>query len=188
MIKNNLSMIKKEFEVYSYEEAVKAATDLGFSVTRNKTASWKNAGSPIGDAALKNFINDQLAKEKLTNVPGVGFMVVVANGSKDTRERPYTYENVVTDGRMNTERTFEVRRVDNGELVVSLAGEGATKEAAVKAAKEIMADVKTDLDIEVVYRVKDGKSIVGHLKYTPSVNAQKGRYIFLGNELAGFEG
>lgn len=179
-------MIKKEFEVYSYEEAVAAAEAEGYKVTRNKTASWKNAGSPISDKDLKAFTVEQMTKEKLTNVPGVGFIVVVAAGSKDTRERPYTYENVVTDGRMATERTYEVRRVDNGELVVSLAGEGATKDAAVKAAKEIMSDVKTDLDIEVVYRVKDGKNIVGHLKYTPSVNAEKGRYIFLGNEVAQF--
>ncbi len=125
-------------------------------------------------------------KEKLTGVPGVGFIVVVASGSKDTRERPYAYENVVTEGRMATERTFEVRRVDNGELVVSLAGEGATKDAAIKAAKEAMSEVKADMDIEVVYRVKDGKNVIGHLKYVPSVNAEKGRYIFLGNEVATF--
>ena len=179
-------MVKKEFEVYSYEEAVAAVEAEGYKVIRNKTASWKNAGSPVGDAGLKTFANEQLAKEKLTSVPGVGFIVVVANGSKDTRERPYTYENVVTEGRMATERTYEVRRVDNGELVVSLSGEGATKDAAIKAAKEIMADVKADLNIEVVYRVKDGKNVVGRLKYTPSINAQKGRYIFFGNEVAGF--
>lgn len=179
-------MVKKEFEVYSYEEAVAAAEAEGFKVIRNKTNSWKNAGSPIGDAALKTFANEQLAKEKLTAVPGVGFIVVVANGSKDTRERPYSYENVITDGRMETERTYEVRRVDNGELVVSLAGDGATKDAAIKAAKEVMCDVKADMNIEVVYRVKDGKNVVGHLKYVPSINAQKGRYIFFGNEVAGF--
>ena len=179
-------MVKKEFEVYSYEEAVAAAEAEGFKVIRNKTNSWKNAGSPIGDAALKTFANDQLAKEKLVGVPGVGFIVAVANGSKDTRERPYSYENVVTDGRMETERTYEVRRVDNGELVVSLDGDGATKDAAIKAAKEVMSEVKADMKIEVVYRVKDGKNVVGHLKYVPSINAQKGRYIFFGNEVAGF--
>ena len=179
-------MIKKEFEVYSYEEALAAVEAEGYKVTRNKTASWKNAGSPISDKDLKAFTVEQMNKEKLTNVPGVGFLVVVAAGSKDTRERPYTVENVVTDGRMATERTYEVRRVDNGELVLSLAGEGATKEAAVKAAKAAMIDVKADLDVEVVYRVKDGKSVVSHIKYTPSVNAEKGRYIFLGNEIAQF--
>lgn len=109
-------------------------------------------------------------------------MIVIAAGSKDTRERPYTYENVVTEGRMATERTYEVRRADNGELVLSVAGEGATKDAAVKAAKEAMIDVKADMDIEVVYRVKDGKNVVGHLKYVPSINAETGRYIFIGNE------
>jgi len=179
-------MVKHEFEVYSYEEAVAAAEAKGYKVIRNKTASWKNAGSPISDSALKTFTVEQLGKEKLTEVPGVGFIVVVANGSKDTRERPYTYENVVTDGRMATERTYEVRRVDNGELVVSLAGDGATKDAAIKAAKEVMPDVKADMDIEVVYRVKDGKNVVGHLKYAPSINTEKGRYIFLGNEVATF--
>lgn len=179
-------MVKREFEVYSYEEAVAAAEAEGFKVTRNKTASWKNAGSPISDKDLKAFTVEQMNKEKLAGVPGVGFIVVVAAGSKDTRERPYTVENVVTEGRMATERTYEVRRVDNGELVVSLAGEGATKDAAVKAAKEVMSEVKTDLDVEVVYRVKDGKNVVSHIKYTPSINAEKGRYIFLGNEVASF--
>lgn len=87
---------------------------------------------------------------------------------------------------MATERTYEVRRVDNGELVVSVAGEGATKDAAIKAAKEAMVETKTDMDIEVVYRVKDGKNVVGHLKYVPSINASTGRYIFLGNDLAQF--
>jgi len=179
-------MVKREFEVYSYEEAVAAIEAEGYKVIRNKTASWKNEGSPIGDASLKTFTKAQLEKEKLVDVPGVGFIVVVAAGSKDTRERPYTYENVVTEGRMVTERTYEIRRVDNGELVCSLSGEGATKDAAVKAAKEVMVEQKTDLDIEVVYRVKDGKNVVGHLKYVPSINAEKGRYIFLGNELATF--
>lgn len=179
-------MIKKEFEVYSYQEAVEAAEAEGYKVVRNKTASWKSAGSPISDKDLKTFAEEQMNKEKLTGLPGAGFMVVVAAGSKDTRERPYVYENVVTDGRMLTERTYEVRRVDNGELVLSVAGEGATKDAAVKAAKEAMVDVKTDMDIEVVYRVKNGKSVVGHLKYAPSVNAETGRYIFIGNEVASF--
>ena len=179
-------MIKREFEAYSYAEAVEAAEAAGFKVNRNKTASWKNAGSPISSKDLKDFCAEQLAKEKLTDVPGVGFMVVVSAGSKDTRERPYVYENVITEGRMETERTYEVRRADNGALVVSLAGEGATKNAAIKAAKEIMSDVKVDLNIEVVYRVKDGKNVVGHLKYVPSINAEKGRYLFLGNEIASF--
>ena len=71
-------MVKKEFEVYSYEEAVAAVEAEGYKVIRNKTNSWKTAGSPVGDAALKTFANAQMDKEKLTNVPGVGFIVVVA--------------------------------------------------------------------------------------------------------------
>ena len=180
-----MTMIKREFEVYSYEEAVKAAEAEGLTVYRNKTASWKSAGSPVSDKDLKKFAEDKLKEDKRT-AAGEGFLIVVAAGSKDTRERPYTYENVVTEGRMATERTYEVRRVDNGELVVSVAGEGATKDAAIKAAKEAMIETKADMDIEVVYRVKDGKNVVGHLKYVPSINASTGRYVFLGNDLAQF--
>lgn len=179
-------MIRKEYSVYSYDEAVAAIEAEGYKVIRNKTASWKNAGSPVSDKDFKVFATAQMEKEKLSEVPGVGFVVVVAAGSKDTRERPYTYENVVNEGRMSTERTYEVFRTDNGEVVVSLSGEGATKDAAIKAAKEAMTEVRADMDIRVVYRVKEGKEIVGHLKYTPSANAECGRYVFVGNELTSF--
>lgn len=179
-------MVRKEFEVFSYEEAVAAVEEMGFKVIKNKTIAWKNAGSPVSDKDLKNFAETQFAKEKVANVPNVGILIAVAPGTKDSRERPYTYENVVVDGKMEKERTYEVRRVDNDELVVSVAGDGATKDVAIKAAKESMSDVKTDLYIEVVYRVKDGKNIIGRLKYTPSINAERGRYIFLGNELSNF--
>jgi len=177
-------MIRKEYSVYSYAEAVAAVEAEGFKVIRNKTNSWKNAGSPISDKDFKVFAVAQMEKEKLTEIPGVGFMVVVANGSKDTRERPYTVENVVNEGRTLTERTYEVYRVDNGEIITSLSGEGATKDAAIKAAKEAMVDVKADLDIRVVYRVKNNKEVVCHVKYTPSVNAELGKYVFVGNELS----
>ncbi len=179
-------MIRKEYSVYSYAEAVAAAENDGFKVIRNKTNSWKTAGSPVSDKDFKVFATAQMEKEKLSEVPGVGFIVVVAPGSKDTRERPYTYENVVNEGRMTTERTYEVFRTDNGDVVLSLSGEGATKDAAIKAAKEAMSEVKADMDIRVVYRVKEGKEIVGHLKYTPSINAEVGKYVFVGNEIASF--
>jgi len=179
-------MVRKEYSVYSYAEAVAAVEAEGYKVIRNKTNSWKAAGSPVSDKDFKVFATSQMEKEKLTNVPGVGFIVAVASGSKDTRERPYTLENVINEGRLATERTYEWRRDDTGEVVLSLSGEDATKDAAIKAAKERMSDLKTDLTLEIVYRVKDGKNVAAHLKYTPSVNAEVGKYIFIGNELSAF--
>ena len=59
-------MIKREFEVYSYEEAVNAAEAEGLTVYRNKTASWKSAGSPVSDKDLKKFAEDKLKEDKRT--------------------------------------------------------------------------------------------------------------------------
>ena len=173
-------MIRKEFEVFSFDEAVAAAEKEGFHVIKNKTMSWKNAGSPVSDKELKVFAVDQLTKERLTNVPGAGFMIIVKAGSADTRERPYAYENITTDGRIKTERTYEWTRNDTGEVVLSTTG---TKDEAIKAAKEIMSEVKADMTLTVVYRVKEGKDVIGRLTYTPSKNTESGRYLFIGNSL-----
>lgn len=183
---NFKSMIRKEYSVYSYAEAVAAVEADGFKVMRNKTNSWKAAGSPVSDKDFKVFATAQMEKEKLVDVPGVGFMVVVAPGSKDTRERPYTLENVINEGRLNTVRTYEWHRDDTDEVVLTLSGKDATKDAAIKAAKERMSELKTNLTLKIVYRVKDGKDVAARLKYTPSVNAEVGKYIFVGNEVSAF--
>ena len=181
----NLMFVKNEVMGKTKDEAIKAAAPMNLMVDATQAYKKWAKENITSEDNVKEWMKDYLRKKKFDK-PGIGAYIVTQTGVQDTRERPYTYENVVTEGRMATERTYEVRRVDNGDLVVSLSGDGATKDAAIKAAKEIMADVKADLNIEVVYRVKDGKNVVGRLKYTPSVNAQKGRYIFFGNEVAGF--
>jgi len=171
-------MKRFEIKAYSLEEAKAQAAELGLTVVRNVTQSWKNAGSPITDKSFKEFAVDSLAKNHLANAEGVGLIVAVANGSADTRERPYKYTNNVVEGKKSVERVYEVRRKDNGTVVAT----GATKSDAEKKAKKLMPEVKADLECIIVYHVTEGKELAFTLEYTPSTNAKEGTYVVFGNE------
>ena len=170
----------KRFEInaYSAEEAKTKAQELGLTVVRNVTMSWKNAGSPVTDKSFKEFAVDALAKNHLNNAEGVGLMVIVSAGSADTRERPYKFTNNVVEGKKNVKRVYEVRRKDDGSVVAT----ADTKSQAEKAAKALMTDVKTDLECVIVYHVLEGKELAFTCEYTPSVSTKLGTYVVFGNE------
>ena len=46
-------MKKFEIKAYSLEEAKEKAAEMGLTVVRNVTQSWKNAKSPIADKDLR---------------------------------------------------------------------------------------------------------------------------------------
>jgi hypothetical protein len=171
-------MKRFEIKAFSMEEAKAKAADLGMTVVRNVTMSWKNAGSPTTDKSFKEFAIDSLQKNHLASAEGVGLMVVVAGGSADTRERPYKYTNNVVEGRKNIERVYEVRRKDNGAVVLT----ASKKDEAEKKAKKAMVDLKTDLECVIVYHVTEGKDLAFTLDYVPSTNTKEGTYIVFGNE------
>jgi hypothetical protein len=170
----------KRFEInaFSLEEAKAKAAEMGLTVVRNVTQSWKNAGSPITDKSFKEFAVDALAKNHLSNAEGVGLVVVAASGSADSRQRPYKYTNNVVEGKKNVQRVYEVRRKDTGAVVASKT----TKSDAEKAAKALMADLRTDLECVIVYHVTEGKDLAFTLEYTPSTNTKEGTYVVFGNE------
>lgn len=170
----------KKFEImaYSLEEAKEKAQDMGIIVTTNVTQSWRNAKCPINDKDFKMFAIDMLEKKRLSKAEGVGLIVVVNAGSKDTRKRPYTFVNNVVEGKRVTKKVVELRLKATNELV----GEAENKGKAEKLAKELMLEYKQDIVAEIVYRVQDGKDVAFELKYTPSASAEQGRYIVFGNE------
>lgn len=170
----------KRFEInaYSLEEAKAKAAEMGLTVVRNVTQSWKNAGSPITDKSFKEFAVDSLAKNHLANAEGVGLLVVITNGSADTRERPYKYTNNVVEGKKAIERVYEIRRKDTGVVVAT----SDKKADAEKKAKSLMNDLKTDLECIIVYHVLEGKDLAFTLEYTPSANTKEGTYVVFGNE------
>ena len=175
-------MKKIEIKAYSLEEAKEKAVEMGLTVVRNVTQSWKNAKSPVSDKDFKIFAVDMFEKQRLANTEGLGMIVCVVPGSQDTRKRPYEVVNNIVEGKKQIERVYEVRRKDTNELIAT----AAKKSDAEDAAKKAMAAVKTDLYCEIVYRVKEGKALAFEVKYVPSINAVLGTYIVFGNEKADF--
>lgn len=178
-----LRMKKYEVSAYSLEEAkATALSEYGLKVTQNVSQSWKNVGSPVSGKEFEGFCIDMLDKKRLTDVEGVGLVIVITPGSKDTRERPYKYKNVTNEGKRQMERVIEIRLKATDEVV----GTAKNKGEAEKLAKKLMLTYKQDMVAVIVYHVKDGKETTFELDYTPSQSAQKGRYIVFGNEKSGF--
>lgn len=172
-------MKKLVINAVSLNEAKDYAAEQGLSVVRDVTPSWKKFGSPaIGSQDFYDFANEMVKKNRLSNAEGVGMIVTVEAGTADTRERPYKFNNVISEGRKNYVTTFEVRRVDNGALV----GRARKKKDAEKLAKKAMVDVKADMECNVVKTVKNGDSLAFTLDYVPSANAKTGTYVVFGNE------
>lgn len=172
-------MKKITINAVSSKEAKDYAAEQGLSVVRDVTPSWKKVGAPaVGSQEFYDFANDMFKKNRLTDTEGVGMIVTVDPGVADTRERPYKFNNVVSEGRKSYVTTFEVRRKDNGALVAT----ARKKKEAEKLAKKAMAEVKADMECNVVKTVKDGDSLAFTLEYVPSINAKTGTYVVFGNE------
>lgn len=174
-------MKKFEINAYSLDEAKAKAAEMGITVMKNVTPSWKKAGMPV-DEEFKTFAAEMMKANRYTEALGVGLIVVTNAGSKDTRKRPYEFVNNVTEGTKKISRVIEVRRVDNGALV----GTALKKDDAIKLAKAAMINEKADMVANVVYKVQEGKDLAFELKYTPSADAELGTYVVFGNEKDSF--
>ena len=171
-------VVKYEINAYSLDEAKQKAAEMGLTIVKNVTPSWKNANCPkFGTNDFKVFMADALEKKRLTAATGVGLIVATENGSADTRQRPWTFNNNIKEGSRATKRYFEVRTKD-GNLVGSYEKKGD----AARAAKAAMVDVKQDMYCDIVYRVVDPDMAVAFtLDYTPSIKSKMGTYVVFGN-------
>ena len=171
-------VVKYEINAFSLDEAKQKAAEMGLTIVKNVTPSWKNANCPkFGTNDFKVFMADALEKKRLTAATGVGLIVVTENGSADTRQRPWTFNNNIKEGSRATKRYFEVRTKD-GNLVGSYEKKGD----AARAAKAAMVDVKQDMYCDIVYRVVDPDMAVAFtLDYTPSIKSKMGTYVVFGN-------
>ena len=176
-------MKKFEISAYSLEEAKTIALEKhGIKVTHNVTQSWKNAGAPLSGKDFEVFSAEALERKHLDNVEGTGLIMCVSAGSKDTRERPYKFKNVVTEGKRSFKRVFEIRLKDSGDVI----GVAKTKNEAEALAKKLMVEYRKDMVAVIVYHVKEGKETAFELDYAPSQSTQLGKYIVIGTEKSGF--
>lgn len=166
-------MKKFEINAFSFDEAKAKALEMGMTVVKNVTPSFKNE-KPVN---FDDFAERMLKKNHIDTATGVGCIVVLEAGSADTRERPYEYFNNIVDGPLRKKRMFEVRTKADGKLVA----EGETKGDAVRAAKAAMKELREDLVCKQVYRVLGDHELAFELKYVPSANTKEGRYVVFGN-------
>lgn len=166
-------MKKFEINAFGLEEAKAKALEMGISVIRNVTTSFRNE-KPV-DFDL--FAEEMLKKNKIDNATGVGCIVVIEAGSADTRERPYELINNVTEGSLTKKRVFEIMKKSDGTLVAT----GETKGDAIRAAKNAMKTLREDLICKQVYRVVGSHELAFELKYVPSANTKEGKYVVFGN-------
>lgn len=166
-------MKKFEINAFGYEEAKAKALEMGLTVVRNVTLSYKKE-QPVD---FDEFAEEMIKKNHLDNAEGVACIVVIEPGAADTRERPYEYVNNNAKGQLKKKRVFEIRTIKSDTFI----GEAMTKGDASKLAKSAMKEIREDLYCRQVYKVLGDKGLAFTLKYKPSVNTKEGRYIVFGN-------
>lgn len=193
-------MLIKEAQGYSKEKAF-ATTGLEVDVDklRNATISWKKAGAPVSGKALQEFAAAYIKEKK-----AYGIYLVINPASDDTRRRPYTVINEVTKGKRKTTTVYQVKQADlkvTSKEVESLDEEGneittevvtatvsnkgavegraAKKDQALALMKDLIKENRKDYVIEIVKEVTEGQPYAAYGVYTPSKQAEVGKFIFI---------
>ena len=192
-----------EAQGYSKAKAYETTQlDAELDMLKNATQAWKKAGSPMGTKDLNKFMQGYIKDKR-----ALGAYLVVDPASDDTRLRPYTVINEVTQGRRKAstvyqikEAEFKVKMIDkvdedgnvvtdeNGDVVKvpkvtvvstgTVAGRADRKDAALKQMKELIEANKKDYVIEIVKEITDGQRYAGYGQYTPSKSAKVGKFVF----------
>ena len=161
-----------------------AFVNAPFFIAGDATQAYNNWVKKLGDVAItENMKNDfymDYLKKKSKCAPGTGFAIVEQSAVADTRQRPYSFEDVKNTGKRKYKTTYEIIDKVTGEVLAS------TQETKAKA-KEITKNLyKNGLKHNVVCRythqVVVGEPIAFTAKYTPSISAKKGTYILFGIE------
>lgn len=101
-------MITREAQGYSKEKALEATgLDVELSDLRNATLKWKQKGSPLNTKELNVFMAEYIKTNKI-----IGAYIVVDGSSDDTRLRPYTMINEITNGKRKTKTVYQVKEAD----------------------------------------------------------------------------
>lgn len=152
------------------------ATQAFRNAKKNHTGSWT-------DSDTKQFMLDYLAK-KSKNLPGVGFSITVESAVADTRERPYTINDIKNDkGARKYKTVYSWRDDATGKTVVET---DTTKADAKNAIKREYTEngYRGNASLVMVKKCIEGQAVVAKACYTPSKSSRPGVYLVFGIENA----
>ena len=133
-----LNFKKVEVVAASREEAVAQVENTYFHINGDATQAFKNwkqkQNGGVTERAVKEFMLDYLNK-KGKNCPGAGYMITMDAAIGDTRERPYSVNDVPNEGKRKYKKTYQL--IDRASGVV-LAEVQTNKADAKNLAKEII--------------------------------------------------
>lgn len=174
--------------------------DVDFTLLKNATQKWKKEGSPMNTKDLNKFITDYMTTNK-----AVGAYIVVDGSAKDTRIRPYSVINEVTEGKRKSKRVYQIKEasfktktsevvdaegntvtvksVDPKSVVLGVVvGREGKKSEALATAKKLTTLNKRAYGIEIVEEIVEGQKYAAFVEYTPSESAKLGKFIFFNKE------
>ena len=170
------NLIVKTGKGFSKEQA---AENAGVDVSLFKfdsTQAYKKAASEDG-FTLAGFAQGQI-DTKAKGLVGAGFSVTVKAGKEDTRERPYSEDVVITTKARKYKMQYALVTGSAQLVGGTVVDVKEDKSSARKAAKEYVTANKVDVNIFPIKMVSDGEAVAANVKYTPSLGATEGEYIF----------
>ena len=181
---NTMSFRKAEIVGASKEQAINDA-NLGFIINGDATQAYKlwlkNRSGAITDKDLKQFMVEYLEK-KVKCAPGIGFSITLDSAVADTRNRPWTINDVKNEkGRRKFKKVYRLIDDETNEI---LGVNDETKAAAKELAKEIFAGgFHGKMTCYISKDVTDDSEPVAFTaEYTPSKSTKSGRWLVFGNE------
>lgn len=164
------------------EEALaKAPFDIMGDATQAYKLWKKKQTGGITEADKRAFMLDYLTK-KSKNVAGVGFSITVESAVADTRERPYTINDVKNElGARKYKTVYVLRDKATG---VELARTDETKAKAKEIAKKLYTEkgLKSNIVCTYTKQVVEGQAVAFTVEYTPSKSSHVGTYVVFGIE------
>ena len=178
-----LNFKKVEVVAASREEAVAQVENNYFHINGDATQAFKNwkqkQNGGVTERAIKEFMLDYLAK-KTKNCPGSGYMITMDAAIGDTRERPYSIEDVKNEGRRKYAKVYQL--IDN-ETGAVLAECDTNKAEAKNLSKELIKNgYKGKGYCKLAHKVVEGQEVAFTFEYTPSKNTKNGTWIAFGIE------
>lgn len=139
------------------------------------------AGKAFTDADMKQFMAEQLEK-KTRNTPGNGCYIVIESAVADTRERPYTIEDIKNEQGARRYKTVYRWIDDDTEKIV--AEVDTTKSDAKNVLKKMYVNKEYKGRAHLVMDKKcvEGQAVVAKAAYTPSKSSRVGTYLVFGIE------